>query len=72
MRENRLSGSEGGARFNPLLLPLSVAFHAFMNTRWSPRDRVPNASKITSLIGIPSSNLLPPGYTGFRPCNSVH
>ena len=34
MRENRLSGSEGGARFNPLLLPLSVAFHVFMSTRW--------------------------------------
>ena len=24
MRETRLSGSEGGARFNPLLLPLSA------------------------------------------------
>ena len=26
MRETRLSGSEGGARFNPLSLPLSLRF----------------------------------------------
>ena len=33
MRETRPSGSEGGARFNPLSLPLSCASDATDNSR---------------------------------------
>ena len=42
MRESRLSGSEGGARFNPLSLPLSKA-HRLLR----PAQAKPNVTLVS-------------------------